>query len=196
MDGGLVLQLVDYSVAHLLTTLTIHLVMVFRRRNQNRLRPVNRIKHVVDKQWSTAAAGVEITNLAAATDTPTLAANASVETGCTINGIYLKVEIVNTGVTGVLANAYMFVGKNVGNNLTLPVPNAVGINDNKRFIIHQEMVMLQMVDNSNPRTLFNGVIVIPRGYRRFGPQDTLVLHVFSPGVELNACMQCHYKEFR
>ncbi len=176
----------------------IHLEIVprFRSRRGNALRPVNRIKHVVDKQWSTAAASVEITNLAAATDTPTLAANASVETGCTINGIYLRVECVNTGVAGVLANAYLLVAKNVGGNLTIPVPNAVGINDNKRFVIHQEMVMLQMVDNSNPRTLFDGVIVIPRGYRRFGPADTLVLHVFSPGVELNACMQCHYKEFR
>ncbi len=176
----------------------IPLVIVprFRSRRGNALRPVNRIKHVVDKQWSTAAAAVEITNLAAATDTPTLAANASVETGCTINGIYLKVEVINTGVTGVLANAYMIVVKNPGANLTIPVPNAVGINDNKRYVIHQEMVMLQMIDNSNPRTLFDGVIVIPRGYRRFAPQDTLELHVFSPGVELNACMQVHYKEFR
>ncbi len=166
------------------------------RSRSNRLRPVNRIKHVVDKQWSTAAATVEVTNLAAATDTPTLAANASVETGCTINGIYLRVEVVNTGVTGVLANAYMIITKNPGGNLTMPVPNAVGINDNKRYVIHQEMVMLQMIDNSNPRTLFNGVVVIPKGYRRFAPNDTLELRVFSPGVELNACMQVHYKEFR
>lgn len=168
----------------------------FRSRSNNRLRPVNRIKHVVDKQGAEAAASVNITNLAAATDTPTLAANASVETGCTINGIYLKVEVVNTGVTGVLSNAYMFVAKNPGGNLSLPVPNAVGINDNKRYIIHQEMVMLQIQDNSNPRTLFNGVIAIPRGYRRFAPNDTLELHIFSPGIELTFCMQCHYKEFR
>ncbi len=171
--------------------------MPFRRRFQsNRLRPVNRIKHVVDKQGATAAGTVDLTNLAAATDTPTLAANASVETGCTINGVYLRVEVVNTGVTGVLANAYMIVDKNPGGNITMPVPNAVGINDNKRFVIHQEMVMLQMVDNSNPRTLFNGVIVIPRGYRRFAPTDTLELRIFSPDVELTFCMQCHYKEFR
>ncbi len=170
--------------------------MVFRNRSRLRLRPINRIKHVVDKQAATALGVVNVTNLASATDTPTLAASASVETGSTINGIYLKVEIVNTGTTGVLANGYMFVAKNPGGNLVLPEPNVVGINDNKRYIIHQEMVMLQMVDNSNPRTLFNGVIAIPRGYRRFAPNDRLELHVFSPGVELNLCIQCHYKEFR
>ncbi len=160
------------------------------------MRPVNRIKHVVDSQGATAAATPFDQALAVATDTPTTAVNTSVETGCTINGIYLRVEVVNTGVTGVLANAYMLIFKNPGGNLTIPAANAVGIDDNKKYVIHQEMLMLQMVDNSNPRTLFNGVVVLPRGYRRFGPNDQLVVRIFSPGVELNLCVQCHYKEFR
>ncbi len=170
--------------------------MVFRRRSRNSLRPVNRIKHVVDNQFSVAAAAAQDINLVATTDTPTLAAPASVETGASIRGIYLKVEVVNTGTAGVLANAYMYVIKNPGGNITLPAANLVGTSDNKRYVIHQEMVMLQMVDNSNPRTLFNGVIVIPRGYQRMAPNDLLVLRIFSPGVELTGCIQCHYKEFR
>ncbi len=88
------------------------------------------------------------------------------------------------------------IAKNPGNNLTFPNPNIVGSDDNKRFVIHQEMVMLQQVNNSNPRTLFNGVIAIPRGYRRMGPNDRLIANIFSPGVNLNICLQCHYKEFR
>ncbi len=176
----------------------IPLVIVarFRSRSNLRLRPVNRIKHVVDKQAGTALGVVNVTNLAAATDTPTLAASASVETGCTINGIYLRLEVINDGATGVLSNAYMYVGKNPGGNLVMPIPNVVGTSDNKRYIIHQEMLMLQQIENSNPRTLFNGVIAIPRGYRRFAPNDTLELRVFSPGIALNLCIQCHYKEFR
>ncbi len=171
--------------------------MGFRNRfRRNSLRPVNRIKHVVDKQFTAGLGVVEVTNLAIATDTPTLAVNNAVETGCTINGIYIKAEVVNTGTAGVLANCYFMVWKNPGGNIVPPLPNAVGINDNKRFVIHQEMVMLQMVDNSNPRTLFNGVIVIPRGYRRFAPNDALELHIFSPGVEITGCLQAHYKEFR
>ncbi len=88
------------------------------------------------------------------------------------------------------------VMKNPGGNITVPVANAVGGNDNKRFVIHQEMVMLQRVTNSNPRTLFNGVIVIPRGYRRFAPNDLLQLSFLAPGVNIDVCFQCHYKEFR
>ncbi len=169
--------------------------MVFRNRGMA-LRPVHRIKHVIDKQFATAAGTVNNTSLIQAVDAPVLANTDEVETGSKVNGIFLSVEVVNTGVAGVLANAYMIVYKNPGGNLTVIPPNLVGINDDKRYVIHQEMVMLQMVDNSNPRTLFKGVIVIPRGYRRFGPNDELRLRIFSPGVELNACLQCHYKEFR
>jgi len=171
--------------------------MVFRRRFQrNSLRPVNRIKHVVDQQFATAAGTPVDVTVAFASDTPDLATAAEVQTGSTINGFFASVEVVNTGVAGVLANAYMYFYKNPGGNTTLPAANVVGISDNKRFVIHQEMVMLQMVDNSNPRTLFKGVIAIPRGYRRFAPNDTLICRIFSPGVELTGCVQFHYKEFR
>ncbi len=149
-----------------------------------------------DSQGATALGVNFDRGLIRTTDTPVIGNTNEVETGSTVNGIYLKVEVVNTGVTGVLANAYMLIFKNPGGNLTAPAANNVGLSDNKKYVIHQEMVMLQMIDNSNPRTLFNGVIVIPRGYRRNGPNDELTCRVFSPGVELNICMQCHYKEFR
>ncbi len=168
----------------------------FRSRSSQGLRPVNRIKHVVDFQGATALSVPFVQVLVSTVDAPVLANTNEVETGSLVNGVYLKVEVVNTGVTGVLANAYMMVFKNPGRNLSFPNPNAVGSSDNKKYVIHQEMVMLQMQDNSNPRTLFNGVIAIPRHYRRNGPDDSLGISIFSPGVELNICIQCHYKEFR
>ncbi len=169
--------------------------MVFRRRNQS-LRPVRRIKHVTDRQGATALGVNFDEQIISSSDLPTLAQTNVVETGSTVNAVYLRVEVVNTGATGVLANAYLMVMKNPGGNLTFPNPNVVGGDDNKKYVIHQEMVMLQMVDNSNPRTLFNGVIMIPRGYRRFAINDLLTVRVFSPGVELSICIQSHYKEFR
>jgi len=170
--------------------------MPFRRRNYGMaLRPINRIKHVVDKQAALTAGSVSVDNLIATTDTPTLAVNNSVETGSKVNGIYLKVE-VNATTSAALPNVYMFVAKNPGANLTFPAPNAVGINDNKRYVFHQEMVMLQQQDGSNPRTMFNGVIAIPKGYRRNGPNDSIELRLLAPGVNLQYCFQCHYKEFR
>ncbi len=172
--------------------------MVFRNRLRSnlRLRPVHRIKHVIDAQGATAAGVASDTNLINTVDAPVLATTNHVETGAKVYGIYLHVEVVNTGVTGVLANAYMMVFKSPGGSIGLNNPNTIGTDKDKRYVIHQEMVMLQMVDNSNPRSLFNGVITIPRGYSRMGPSDLLIVRIFSPGVELNFCLQCHYKEFR
>ncbi len=165
-----------------------------RFRSRNSLRPVNRIKHVIDAQNATTA-GTQLNDvMAIAVETPALASPDQVQIGCTINAIYLKIE-VNATSSAALANAYMIVQKNPG-GLPQLTANTVGSNDDKRFVIHQEMVMLQQVTNSNPRTLFNGVIVIPRGYRRMGPNDRITISVLAPGVNLNVCIQCHYKEFR
>ncbi len=165
------------------------------RSRMGSLHPVNRIKHVVDFQGGVVAGVIQNVILAEAKDAPVITNTAEVVTGSKVNGIYLKVEVNADIVTG-LPNVYLSVNKNPGNQVTLPNPNAVGSSINKKFVIHQEMVMLQGVDNSNPRTLFNGVIAIPRGYRRFAPDDKLVLRVLSAATTLNMCVQCHYKEFR
>ncbi len=166
----------------------------FRSRGLS-LRPVNRIKHVVDIQFATTA-GTEVDHaLVTASDTPDLANVDEVQTGATVNAIYLKVEATATS-SAALANMYLIVYKSPGGSIAGPTPNAVGASDNKRFVIHQEMIMFQKQDGSNPRTLFNGVISIPRGYRRFGPNDTLNARFLAPGVTIDVCFQCHYKEFR
>ncbi len=176
--------------------LQTHLVMivVFRRRFNN-LRPVNRIKHVVDLQGAIIAGASTQEFLIRAVDAPIITNIFDVETGSTVHAIYLRVEVVAT-TSAALPNVYMIVFKNPGGNLTIPAGNLVGSNDNKKYIIHQEMLMLQKQDGSNPRTLFNGVIKIPRGYKRMGPNDTLTLGITVPGVSIDFCLQCHYKEFR
>ncbi len=171
-------------------------MLPFRSRNRGMsLRPVNRIKHVVDIQGA-AVLGTQVNEtIVGTTDTPTLAVSNSVETGSKINGIFLKLEVYGT-TSGALSNIYMIIFKNVGGNLGTPQANGVGSSDNKRYVIHQEMVMVQKVTPSNPRTLFAGVVAFPRGYRRNGPNDLWQVSVFAPGVNFDYCLQVHYKEFR
>ncbi len=166
-----------------------------RRRSNLSIRPVHRIKHVIDLQSGLIANTLEATDLALTKDAPVLANTAEVEVGSKINGIYLNVEAYAT-TSGALANVYLAVVKNPGGNLTFPNPNVMGSDDNKKYSIHQEMKMLEQSVNGNPRTIFNGVIVIPRGYRRNAPNDRLWLLMYAPGVNISYCMQCHYKEFR
>ncbi len=170
--------------------------MVFRRRNMA-LRPVHRLKHVVDAQFAISAGTAVNTIIINSIDAPVIGNTSEVETGSTINGIYLNVEGYQTSATGgALSNFYMIVFKNPGGNLTVPTPNVVGADDNKKYVIHQEMRMRQNLDNGNPRTLFNGVIAIPKGYRRFGIRDLLQVSVFTPAGTMDICIQAIYKEFR
>ncbi len=159
------------------------------------LRPVNSIKHVVDIQGGLVAGTKANQGLIEAKDAPVLANVAEVVTGATVSSIYLKVEVYATS-TAALANFYMYVIKIPGNNLATVNGNVVGSSDIKKFVIHQEMVMLEKNTTGNPRTAFAGVIRIPRGYKRFGTDDTLVCVVFAPGVSVDFCIQCIYKEFR
>ncbi len=169
--------------------------MVFRNRMQSALRPVHRIKHVVDLQFGAVAGTAVRTTLITGVDAPVIGSTSQVETGSKINGIFLVVEAY-ARTAGALANAYLAVYKNQSGLVPAQNPNIIGSSTNKKFYIHQEMVMLQRVVNGNPRTLFKGVIAIPRHFRRFAVSDSLIVSVFSPGVDLDVCLQCHYKEFR
>ncbi len=169
--------------------------MPFRNRSMA-LRPVHRIKHVVDQQFAVPIGGANtVIEIVATVDAPVITSTSQVETGSKINGIYLKVEALPTSEAA-LSNLYMIVGKVPGNNIVLPAANLVGASDNKRFVIHQEMVMGSDSVNANPRTVFNGVIALPRGYRRMGPDDRIKVEFLSPGISWNVCTQAHYKEFR
>ncbi len=168
------------------------------RRFNPSLRPVHRIKHVVDAEGGTTAGVDSVIDLIVTVDAPVLANVNNVETGSKVNGIYLRVECLHSSGAG-RSNMYLMIFKNPGNNLggSRPSPNAVGASDNKKYVIHQEMIMLNGdAGNGQPRVLFNGVIKIPRGYIRNGPQDRLQLVLLSPTVLGDFCVQCHYKEFR
>ncbi len=163
------------------------------------LRPVHRIKHVVDAEGTVDDTPNVVVDLINTVDAPVLAAPANVETGSKVNGIYLKLEALHASGTG-RPNMYMIIFKNPGNNLSTGLnPKSIGGNDNKKFVIHQEMIMGSGdAANGLPRVVFNGVIKIPRGYIRNGPSDKLqmILVTGNAGVVFDWCMQCHYKEFR
>ncbi len=176
------------------------MTMHYRTRNRISLRPINRIKHVVDLQGASAIATQFIVPLIDTVDAPVITNVTECQTGSTVNGIYLHVEAYAT-TSAALSNLYLIIFKNPGNNLTMPDGNVVGSSDNKKYVFHQEMVMLQKEPTAdslggNPRTVFNGVIAIPKGYRRNGPDDQTALAIFTVGITSEFCIQCHYKEFR
>ncbi len=163
------------------------------------LRPIQRIKHVVDFSATLAKATDLNGTLVNATDTPILANTADVITGSKVHAIYIKVQVASNDAQdlGALPQVYLVFFKNPGGNLTIPNPQSVGADDNKRYVIHQEMAMIENKgQGGNPITIFNGVITIPKGYQRFGPGDILQMKVKSVALDIVVCWQAHYKEFR
>ncbi len=163
------------------------------------LRPINRIKHVVDSSATVAGAAAGVFILATATDTPVQTDRTGVETGSKINGFYIRFEVASNEAIdlGAIPNFYFYVIKNPGGNITPPAANAVGLSDNKRFVVHQEMTMIENKgQGSNARTVFNGVVVVPKGMRRMGPNDQWTIQTLSPALDTAQCLQSHYKEFR
>ncbi len=162
------------------------------------LRPIHRIKHVIDAEGGTVAGTVSVIDLIDTVDAPVIASTNQCETGSKVNGIYLRVEVLHSSGVG-RANMYMMIYKNLGDALTgaRPLPNAQGGNDLKRLVLHTEMIMMNGdAGNGQPRVLFNGVIKIPRGFIRNGPDDKLQCVLLSPSVASDFCLQSHYKEFR
>ncbi len=195
--GPLGLYLMDCLQVVQLTILRTSLILLVMRHRNMGLRPVHRIKHVFDTSGTLTAGSTLPIQLIEGVDAPILASTDQVESGSTVNGIYLHVEVTpNETDAGAIPNVYMSIQKNPGGNNPTIDPQSVGVNDGKRYVIHQEMVMLNNLAGGNPRTLFNGVIAIPRGYRRFAVNDLLLLVLRSTAVNIAFCAQAHYKEFR
>ncbi len=172
--------------------------MVFRRRMSN-LRPVHSVKHIVDAQGGIVADTKTDVDLALAVDAPTLAATAEVEVGSRVNSMFINIQVIGTGVGGVLNQIYAIFYKNPGNNVSaadIPKGNVTGASDFKRQIFHTEMIMLSSSSDDIPQTLFKGVLAIPKIFRRMAINDKLKVQLYAPGGTSNFCVQAIYKDYR
>ncbi len=166
------------------------------------VRPVTSIKHVIDTNGALSAGGQSITDVIASVDNPLKTTSNQCATTSVVKSIYLRVEVIGKDSAGGVDNVYMYVFKNPANDLGNPAVDAIGVSDKRKFVIHQEMMMLDFKGTTSgfPRTLFKGVIKIPRHYQRNGVDDRLQVvlgHRPGEGTQLTEfCLQCIYKEFR
>ncbi len=173
--------------------------MVYRGRN----RPIiNSIKHTIDTQNTIGAGTQTRTTMAAATSNPDISASATdVKVGSNIRSIFLNVQVVTaTNAVGAINNCYMYIDGNPGSTIPIgsfPLVNDVGRSNVRKMIFHQEMAMLSDENDSIPITLFKGVLKIPKKFVRQGLDDSISVTVGTPigGPELDACIQCIYKEY-
>ncbi len=164
-------------------------------RFRSQLRPINSVKHVIDNQGGLIAGTQVFVNIIEGTDAYALADVDGVPTGARVNSLFLNVQVAATG-TAALANVYMMVYKNPGTNIvTVPDANVIGASDFKKMVFHQEMIMTEKNTTAIPRTLFKGVLKLPRHMRRIGADDQIIVALLSPGVTYDYCVQCIYKHY-
>ncbi len=174
--------------------------MVFRR--GNRLRPINSLKHTVDIQNTVPAGSATVSDLIVGTASPPTTTANAVEVSSAVNSIFLNIQVVPTvDAVGTINNAYMYIIMNpagIYDGNDIPAVNNVGTSNLRKQIFHQDMVMLSDANDSIPSTLFKGVLKIPKKARRVGVDDHIQVVVGTPvgGAEINACIQCIYKEYR
>lgn len=167
-----------------------------------RLRPVNRIKHVVDTNGAIVAGAQSISDVIISVASPSNTVSNQCESLSLVRSIYLRVEVIGKDSAGGVDNIYMYVFKNPANDLTPPPVDAVGLNYKRKFVIHQEMLMLDFKGTTSgfPRTLFKGVVKIPSAYQRVGIGDKLQVVIGHRPAEVSQlsefCLQCIYQEFR
>ncbi len=176
--------------------------MSFRRRNLS-LRPVRSVKHVVDTNGAITGGTPSTTSVVETVDDPSNTSPTQCAVGSTVHAIYLRVEVIQEIPAGGIDNIYMLVYKNPGGDLLAPNVDTVGSSDDRKRVVHQEMMMLGSVltaANAIPRTLFKGVVLFPRALKRNGIQDKWQVVIGHRNGEVtqgsNFCLQCIYKEFR
>ncbi len=163
-------------------------------------RPINSIKHVIDKQDIIPAGTFLDSVLVSAVDNPPRTTANEVTNGARVSSIFLNIQVRGT-TTVLIENCYMYVAVNPSGLITAanfaPV-NAVGISKVRNKVFHQDMVMLSDAADSIPSTLFKGVLKIPKKSQRMGIDDEIFVRVGTPvgGPEITSCIQCIYKEYK
>ncbi len=173
--------------------------MSLRGRRRNYLRPVNTLKHVIDNQGGLIGGTQAFVDIVTGKDNPVFASNPEAcSIGSHVRSIFLNIQVAATG-TASLANVYFYIYGNPGGNIgtgQVPNGNVVGTSEFRKMVFHQEMMMTEKNTTAFPRTLFRGVIKIPRKFNRIGADDKITIALFSPGVNYDYCFQCIYKEIR
>ncbi len=171
-------------------------------RRGNRLRPINTLKHTIDSQISIPAGTSTDVRLVNAVENAVSSTADQCDVGSHVRTIFVNVQVINsTNAVGAINNCYCYFYGDPGGNITpaqFPPVNEVGTSNLRKMIFHQEMTMLSDENDSIPITLFKGVLRIPRKMSRLGVDDKIQVKIGTPvgGPEVEACVQCIYKEIR
>ncbi len=171
--------------------------MPFRRRGSS-IRPVNRLKHIVDAEGgingvtNNTVIFARARNVRADPFDPT-----EVLVGSTINGIFITVFAIGSTGAPVQESVNWFLFKQrTGQAGSIPLAGETGVSTVRNQIFHEEKGLVGSGDGT--AMAFKGVIAIPKGMRRMREGDELKLLIRTNSAtagEANFCAKVIYNEF-
>ncbi len=179
-------------------TMVFHPVTMPFRRGYSSKRPVNSVKHIVDT-FGELAGAVDSGNIFATTvpNTDSVTFNpVSVRMGATVNAFFISLFII--GATGAPLNGpldWFLIKTHTGQAAQVPSPGATGTSNLRNQIIHEEKGLAGSGDGT--AMAFKGVVMIPRGMRRFREGDNWRIVIRSEDTTNNAqfCLKVIYKSY-
>ncbi len=136
------------------------------------------------------------TIIARAVDTPTTAVDRDVARGSTIKSIWISLDICGLAGSGALQVTDVYLIKNPGANLTLPLVRSQGTSNEKKFIIKTWNYMTMRNQDGNPPYHWEGWIKIPKRYQRMGTDDLWQVKWGCTTATAHASIMAIYKWFR
>ncbi len=142
----------------------------FGRRRRFSRPVVNSITNRANFVASTAdTLGTQV--IAKAVNTPLSTVSTDVSNGCIIQAIWVSLDVCGTLGSGVANSVFIYIIKNVGANLALPLATVVGSSNEKRFVIKSWRFMVMRNQDGNAPFHWEGWILIPKKYQRMATDD-------------------------
>ncbi len=174
------------------------MVMPYRRRMSS-MRPIRRIKHVVDSS-GVLTVTVSSTILASTVVTRTTPFSpVENEVGETINGMYISFYAIGSTGAPIDGPIDWFIakaraGQTIGAGGEFPDPGDTGQSALRNQIFHEEKGLSGSGDGTP--MVFKGVIAIPQGMRRMRESDRIFIQAKATGADtLNFCIKSIYKSY-
>ncbi len=164
----------------------------------SKLHPVNSVKKVIDISGALASGTVSINPIANVASTAWVdAGDANVPQGSRISSVYLSIFMyIDAPTASSVPLLEWFLCKNPGSNLTFPAPGAVGADDNKRWVLHEEKGLSGDIANGGTPMVFKGVIKIPGPKGKMSKDDQLQVRLLSPNHAGFFCLKAIYKFYQ
>ncbi len=136
--------------------------------------------------------------IAQAVDSATNVGPTEVERGCKIFRIWVELWVYASAAVavGVTSGIDMYIIKNPGDNLTVPVPGTVGTSNEKKFVFKTFKGLTGARTEGTPPYTFRGWVKIPKIYQRMGADDKLQLVIRPTGANALVCNNFIYKWFK